>query len=330
MMTVAVFADRGFAPTAHLRAGGGSVVLAKDVQQLIEDIVELHDEAHHYMHRFRGRSGMTRTPIIVFKEDLIRRDGQLELKVRQLLARIIRVPNRPMTKLILDPPQVSAAFIGFVAKVLGSLTLSADGVLSVEYPSLLVVTESGGKFKAGCGLCPVQAWKSSQTSIEACRVLAATHLSRNHRKYPDQSIPEELFGGPTVKYHPRRAFRVPLGNFLGQLLFAACSCQKVRRHERRFRLTFDFNEDLIRQQRANWYRPGGRPQPPPRSTSSVEEVSTQQNRPGPSTSRRLPWHVNPCEYARGGADPVLKLMWSLDRNQRQMIWLPPCPNFSSS
>ena len=81
-MTVAVFADQGFAPTAHLGALGGSVDLAEDVQQLIVDIVKLYDEAHYYIHCVRGRDGRQKTAIIVLKEDLISEDRQLELKVR--------------------------------------------------------------------------------------------------------------------------------------------------------------------------------------------------------------------------------------------------------
>ena len=122
---------------------------AEDVQQLIADIVELYNEAHYSIHHVRGRDGRTTTPIIVLKEDLISRNGRLDLKVRQLLARIIRVPDGSMTELILDPPRASAAFIGFVAKVFESLILSADGVPSVTYPSLLVVMESRGRFKPG-------------------------------------------------------------------------------------------------------------------------------------------------------------------------------------
>ena len=181
--------------------------LAEDVQQLIADIVELYNEAHYSIHHVRGKDGRPTTPIIVLKEDLISRNGQLELKVRQLLARIIRVPNGSMTELILDPPQASVAFVGFVAKVLRSLTLSAVSVLSVEYPSLLVVMESRGRFKPGCGLCPEQAGTFFKPSIEGCRKLAQDHLSRRHRTYPNQSIPEELSGGPTVESHPRRVSR---------------------------------------------------------------------------------------------------------------------------
>ena len=57
------------------------------------DIVQLYDEAHYWIYHVRGKDDKPKTPIIVLKEDLISRNGLLELKVRQLLARIIRVPN---------------------------------------------------------------------------------------------------------------------------------------------------------------------------------------------------------------------------------------------
>ena len=77
---------------------------------------------------------------------------------------------------------------GVEPKVVESLILSADGVLSVMYPSLLVVMEGRGRFKPGCGLCPEQAGTFSKPSIEGCRKLATGHLSRMHLTYPNQSI----------------------------------------------------------------------------------------------------------------------------------------------
>ena len=73
----------------------------------------------------------------------------------------------------------------------------------------------------------------------------------NHRNFPREEIPKMLFGKPSQKKRPNRAYEITFENFLTQLIFGACTQQHVRTHEKGQQFVLEVTPAITKQQRIN-------------------------------------------------------------------------------
>ena len=161
-------------------------------------------------------------PVMVVKEQLVEECTLVTSRVQQLFARINQASQADGRYVSLNPPRVLPVCVGFISKVLQSLSLVEDR-LEVEYPAIVVIRERAGRdFTAACGFCPVrEVGETVHPTVEACSPSASRHLILSHRdrKSTYAAIPEPLYGDRGDEKTPSRPFRVSLSNFLSQLQF---------------------------------------------------------------------------------------------------------------